>query len=74
MNNTTDWGKLQNLQKNIKRGTEFITQGTNSKGMYVLISGRCSVYRDGICVSNIKKRGEYIGEIAVLLKSPPVHP
>ena len=38
--------------------------------MYVLISGRCSVYRDGICVSNIKKRGEYIGEIAVLLKIP----
>ncbi len=68
MNSQTDWGKLQTLQKTLKRGTELITQGTKPKALYVLISGRCSVYRDGISVSQIKKRGEYIGEIAVLLK------
>lgn len=70
MNSQTDWGKLQNLQKTFKTGTELITQGTKPKALYVLISGRLSVYRDGICVSRVKKRGEYLGEIAVLLKIP----
>ncbi len=68
MNNQTDWGKLQNLQKTFKRGTELITQGVKPKALYVLISGRLIVYRDGVAVSQVKKRGEYLGEIAVLLK------
>lgn len=70
MNTRTDWGKLQTLQKTFKRGTELITQGAKPKALYVLISGRLNVFRDGISVSQIKKRGEYIGEIAVLLKIP----
>ncbi len=70
MNSQTDWGKLQNLQKTFKTGSELITQGTKPKALLVLISGRLSVYRDGICVSQVKKRGEYLGEIAVLLKIP----
>jgi CRP-like cAMP-binding protein len=68
MNNQTDWGKLQNLQKTFKRGTELITQGMKPKALYVLISGRLIVYRDGVAVSQVRKRGDYIGEIAVLLK------
>ncbi len=68
MNNRTDWGKLQNLQKIFKRGTELITQGVKPRALYVLISGRLMVYRDGVAVSQVKKRGDYIGEIAVLLK------
>jgi CRP-like cAMP-binding protein len=69
MNNRTDWGKLQNLQKTFKRGCELITQGVKPKALYVLMSGRLIVYRDGVAVSQIKRRGEYIGEIAVLLKT-----
>jgi CRP-like cAMP-binding protein len=69
MNNRTDWGKLQSLQKTFKRGTELISQGTKPKALYVLISGRLNVFRDGVAVSKVKRRGEYIGEIAVLLKT-----
>lgn len=69
MNNRTDWGKLQNLQKTFKRGSELITQGVKPKALYVLMSGRLIVYRDGVAVSQVKRRGEYIGEIAVLLKT-----
>jgi len=70
MNTQTDWGKLQNLQKTFKRGSVVIKEGTSPNALYVLMSGRLNVIRDGIKISQIKKRGEYIGEIAVLLNIP----
>ena len=53
MNNRTDWGKLQSLQKTFKRGTELISQGTKPKALYVLISGRLNVFRDRVAVSKV---------------------
>lgn len=67
MNTKTDWGKLQNLQKTFKRGATVISEGTSPNALYVLMSGRLNVLKEGILISQIKKRGEYIGEIAVLL-------
>ncbi|MDZ4725251.1 MAG: cyclic nucleotide-binding domain-containing protein [Leptospira sp.] len=70
LSDQTDWGKLQSLQKVCRPGLEIIIQGEYPKSLFILLSGRLSVYRHGIKISEIRKRGDYIGDIAMLLKSP----
>jgi CRP-like cAMP-binding protein len=65
----TDWGKLQSLQKVIRPGVDIIVQGEYPKSLYILLSGRLSVYRHGVRISAIRKRGDYIGDIAMLLQT-----
>jgi CRP-like cAMP-binding protein len=66
----TDWGKLQSLQKVCRPGLDIIVQGEYPKSLYILLSGRLSVYRHGVRISEIRRRGDYIGDIAMLLKTP----
>ncbi|TGL63062.1 cyclic nucleotide-binding domain-containing protein [Leptospira ognonensis] len=66
----TDWSKLQSLQKMYKPGIDLIVQGEYPKSLYILLSGRLSVYRHGVRISEIRRRGDYIGDIAMLLRTP----
>ncbi len=70
MNDQTDWGRLQALQRTCRAGLDLIVQGQASTSLFVLLSGRLSVFRHNVKVSEIKKRGDYIGEIGILLKTP----
>lgn len=70
MADQTDWSKLQSLQKMYKPGFDLIVQGEYPKSLYILLSGRLSVYRHGVRISEIRRRGDYIGDIAMLLRTP----
>lgn len=69
MGKETDLSRLQSLYKNFREGSYIIKQNEKSKGLYILLSGRLSVYRDEVKVGSIYKRGDYIGDIAVLLNT-----
>ncbi|MCB1140871.1 MAG: cyclic nucleotide-binding domain-containing protein [Leptospiraceae bacterium] len=71
MDKLTNFGKLSTLYKNIRENYYLVKQGEKPISMFILISGRLNVYRDNILVSKITKRGDYIGDIAVLLGTMP---
>ncbi|MCB1179786.1 MAG: cyclic nucleotide-binding domain-containing protein [Leptospiraceae bacterium] len=70
MGKQTDWSKLQTLYKGFREGVEIIREGQNSAALYILVSGRLNVFKKGVKVLQIQKRGDYIGEISILLNIP----
>jgi len=51
-------------------GTHLTTEGTRSGQLYILVSGRLSVQREGVSLATIDEPGAIIGEMAVLLGIP----
>ncbi|MEM7180506.1 MAG: cyclic nucleotide-binding domain-containing protein [Spirochaetota bacterium] len=66
----TDWYKLRSLYKEFRADTTLLQEGNAPKAMYVLISGMLEVYKGDKQLATIQSRGEYIGEISLLLDIP----
>ena len=52
-------------------GQRILRQGMHGTGFYVILEGECAVRIDGEDRSRLG-RGEFFGEISLLLKEPPV--
>ena len=55
--------------RDVQRGHVFVSEGTESDGLYVLLSGEVSVVRDGQELARLKE-GEIFGEMSLLQKTP----
>lgn len=61
--------KINALERDVEKDTAIVTQGQEPKSLFIIINGRFDVFRNGIKISEIYKRGEYIGEISALMNS-----
>jgi CRP-like cAMP-binding protein len=52
-------------------GTRILRQGLTGSGFYIVLDGECSILVDGQERARLG-RGEFFGEVSVLLKDPPV--
>ena len=55
--------------KKMDAGTTIVTEGETGDTMFVLLSGRATVYKDGKKLAE-HGAGSVVGELAVLTKSP----
>ena len=52
-------------------GTKILRQGLTGSGFYIVLEGECSILVDGEERARLG-RGEFFGEVSVLLGDPPV--
>jgi CRP-like cAMP-binding protein len=52
-------------------GVKILRQGLTGSGFYIVIDGECSILVDGQERARLG-RGEFFGEVSVLLREPPV--
>jgi CRP-like cAMP-binding protein len=52
-------------------GERILRQGLSGSGFYIIVDGEAAVQRDGREVRKLS-RGEFFGEISVLLDEPPI--
>lgn len=62
-----NWNKLSSHFKYVPAKTCLIKQGTKPSSMYVLIDGALHTFRNDILISTIDRKGEYFGEISILM-------
>ncbi len=65
----TEWSKFKSLNKSLSTKEILVQQGYPPTAMYILMEGVVEVYRNDKLISTIRSRGEYIGEISILLGS-----
>ncbi|WP_298925988.1 cyclic nucleotide-binding domain-containing protein [uncultured Ramlibacter sp.] len=58
-------------QQHVAAGTPLIQEGGRTDRLYILRSGSFEVVRNGVRVIVISEPGAFLGEISVLLQSPP---
>jgi len=51
-------------------GDVVVQEGGRSAGLWVLVSGRLAVSRDGVEINELSSPGQLIGEISLLLDAP----
>jgi CRP-like cAMP-binding protein len=56
-------------ESRVEAGTTIITEGEPGEAMYVLLTGRAAVYRDGTQVAELVP-GDYFGEMALIDHEP----
>ena len=54
----------------IKSGQVLIKEGVMGNGFYILRSGRLEVYKDNVCIAEIKQPGTIFGEMSDILNKP----
>ena len=51
-------------------GSEIIREGTEEKSLYVLLEGKCAVYKKNVLISSFSEKGTYFGEMGLILGVP----
>ncbi|MCB1189087.1 MAG: cyclic nucleotide-binding domain-containing protein [Leptospiraceae bacterium] len=69
MEKETNLQKITALERSIGSDFVLVSQGDEPKALYIVINGRFDIYRNGIKIAEINKRGDYIGEISALMNS-----
>ncbi|MEM7181936.1 MAG: cyclic nucleotide-binding domain-containing protein [Spirochaetota bacterium] len=67
MGNVTHINKLHQLYREYPANSRLVLQGNKPKTFFILVSGRLKVLRNDTLIDIIKDRGDYVGEIAILL-------
>lgn len=53
----------------VHKNQEFIKAGNNDRCIYVLLSGKASVAKDGVIVGHLEA-GDFVGEVAFITREP----
>ncbi|HNH11424.1 MAG TPA: cyclic nucleotide-binding domain-containing protein, partial [Leptospiraceae bacterium] len=63
----TEWSKFKSLNRSVAAREVLVQQGYPPTAMYILMDGVVDIFRNDKLISTIRNRGEYIGEISILL-------
>ena len=48
-------------------GTTIILEGDEGRQLYVLLEGKCAVYKHGVEITSFHERGTFFGEMSMIL-------
>ena len=63
-------GKLRQMERKVEKGETIFVEGDQPGEMFILLSGKLTIMRQGVKIGAIKDSGVYVGEMSVLSNEP----